>query len=69
MQSTSNCRQVVMKLELSRQIFENLSSIKFQENPSSGSGVGPWKYTDGHDEGNSRFRNFKRAYKEKWHVL
>jgi hypothetical protein len=40
-----------MKFELSRQIFEKVSNIKFHQNPSSGSQVVP----DEHDETNSRF--------------
>jgi len=64
-QSTSDRRQVVMKLEFSRRIFEKRSNIKFHENPSSGSGVGPWKRTDGHDKANSHFRNFVNATKMK----
>jgi len=46
-----------MKLEFSRQIFETPSSIKFLENPSSGSRVA-WERTDRHDEANSRFSQF-----------
>jgi len=36
-----------MKLEISRQIFEKYSNIKFHENPSSGSRVVPCGQTDG----------------------
>jgi hypothetical protein len=43
-----------MKLELSQQIFEQLSSIKFNENPSSGSRAVP----DRHDEANIHFSQF-----------
>jgi hypothetical protein len=39
-----------MKLELSREIFENYSCIKFHENPSSG--------TDRQDKAKSRFSEF-----------
>ena len=39
----------VMKLEFSRQSFEEYSNIKFHENPSS---------ADTHDEANSRFSQF-----------
>ena len=35
-----------MKLEFSRQIFEKNSDIKFNQNPSSGSGVVPCGQTD-----------------------
>jgi hypothetical protein len=33
--------QIFMKLEFSRHIFEKYSSMKFHENPSSGSRVAP----------------------------
>jgi len=39
---------ILMKTEFSRQIFEKYSSIRFQENPSSGSQVVPCRQTDGH---------------------
>jgi hypothetical protein len=39
-----------MKLELSLQIFEKYTNIKFQENPSSGSRVVPSGRTDGQME-------------------
>jgi len=58
MQSTGYSCQILMKLEFSRQIFENYSNIKFNENPSSGSWVVPFKRTDRHDEANSRFQQF-----------
>jgi hypothetical protein len=38
--------QILMKLEFSRQIFEEYSDIKFQENPSSGRRVVPCGETD-----------------------
>jgi len=49
-----------MKLEFSRQFFEEYSSIKFHENPSSGSLTVPCAgrtdgRTDRHDEAISRF--------------
>ena len=69
MQSTGDCRRVVMKLEYSLQIFEKHSNIKFHENPSSGSGDGPWKWADGHDGGNRRFSNFANAPKKKGDVF
>ena len=48
-----------MKLELSRQIFEKKSqSLKFHQNPSSGSRVVPYIQADGHAEANSRFSQF-----------
>jgi hypothetical protein len=46
-----------MKLEFSRQIFEKYSSIKFHENPSSGSRRtdGQAKQAGERDEANSHF--------------
>jgi len=46
-----------MKLDFSRQIFENSSDIEFHENPSSGSRVlyADRQKTDGRGEINSRF--------------
>ena len=44
-----------MKLELVRHIFENVSNIKFNQNPFSASRVAPCGETDGHDEATSRF--------------
>jgi len=35
-----------MKLEFPLHIFETYWNIKFNENPSSGSGVVPWAQTD-----------------------
>ena len=53
-----------MKLEFSRQISEQ-SSMKFHQNPSSGSGVVPCgrtdRWTDGYDEA---FHNFANAPKK-----
>jgi len=45
-------------LNLSEQIFEKSSNIKFHGNPSSGSRVVPCGQTDRHDEANSRFSQF-----------
>jgi len=59
---------ILMKLEFSRQIFEESSNIKFHENPSSWSRVVPWGLTDTNDEAKSRFSQFcetrlkKRTY-------
>ena len=43
-------------------VFRKILSIKYRENPSSGSQVVPCGYTDGrtdrHDEANSRFSQF-----------
>jgi len=47
-----------MKLEFSRQISEKYSDIKFHENPSSGSRVVIYGWTDGHDAANSRLSQF-----------
>ena len=48
---------ILMKLEFSRQIFEESSRIKFNQNHSSGSRVVLCGQTDGH-EANSRFSQF-----------
>ena len=42
-----------MKLEFS--FFSMYSNIKFHENQSSGTPVGPCGQTDGHDEANTHF--------------
>jgi len=58
--------QVVMKPELSRQIFEKYSSTKFHENPSSGSRVISCGWTDGHEDITKligAFRNFENVPK------
>ena len=47
--------QIVIKLELSQEIFEKYSNIKFHENLSSARRVVTWGQTDGHDETNSSF--------------
>ena len=39
--------QILIKLEISRQIFKKSSNIKFHENPSSGRRVVPCGRTDG----------------------
>jgi hypothetical protein len=46
-----------MKLEFSGQVLEKSSNIKFNENPSSGSGRMDVQ-TDKHDEANGRFSQF-----------
>jgi len=51
-----------MKLEFSRQTFENSPNIEFHELPSSGSQVVPCRRTDRHDEANSRFLQFFRTF-------
>jgi len=57
----SSC-PILMKHELSRQIFEKSSNIKFRENPSSGNRVVAWGQTEGrtdrHNEAKSRFSKF-----------
>jgi len=64
---------ILIHLELSRQIFENFSNIKFHENSSLGSQVVLCGEHDGrtdgrtdgktgrHDEPNNRFRNVLNA--------
>jgi hypothetical protein len=53
-----------MKLELSRQVFEKYSNIKFHEYSSGGSGVVPYGrtigQTDRRDEANSRSSLFRK---------
>ena len=44
--STRYSCPILMKLELSGQIFEKSSNIKFYANPSSGSRIIPWGQTD-----------------------
>ena len=53
-----------MKLDLSRQIFEKCSNIRFHQNPSSGSRV---FHADGHTDMTKTvvaFRNFANARKK-----
>ena len=47
MSSTRYSCYILMKLEFCRQIFKKYSNIKFRENPSIGSRVGPCGRTDG----------------------
>jgi len=47
-----------MKSEFLHRFSKNIQNIKFQENPSSGSGAVPCGRTDRHDEANSRFSQF-----------
>jgi hypothetical protein len=49
---------VLMTLEFFDSFFEKYSNAKLHENLSSGSRVHADRRTDGHDEANSRFRNF-----------
>jgi hypothetical protein len=69
----SNCYfiRILVKLEISRQLFEKYVNIKFHTNPSSGSTVVPCtdRWTDGHDETNilPAFRNVVQvANNETW---
>jgi hypothetical protein len=61
-----------MKPELPRQFFEKYTSIKFHENPSSGSQVTICgkkdRRTDRHDEANSRFSHLKSMGLERLQV-
>ena len=55
-----------MKLEFSRQIFEEYSNIKFHENPSSGNRVVPFEETDRQPDVTKlavAFRNFANVPK------
>jgi hypothetical protein len=46
METTRHCCQILIKLECSRQNFENYANIKLQENPSRGSRTGACGQTD-----------------------
>ena len=58
MQSARYACHVLMKLQFSRQDFEDYSDIKFHENPSSVSRLVPCGRAYKHDEANSRFSQF-----------
>ena len=62
MQSTRYFRQILIKREFSKQIFEKFSNIEFHENPSSGNRVvpfdRPYGLTDRHEEARSRFSQY-----------
>ena len=58
MWSTLYSCSILMKLEISQQIFIKTSNVKFHENPSSGCRVVPCGRTDRHNEANSRFSQF-----------
>ena len=65
MQNTRHSCQILMKLEFSRKILEKYSNIKFNENPSSGSGVAP-RGKNGQTDMTKlivAFRNFTKAPK------
>jgi hypothetical protein len=55
MYSTRYYCQILIQLELSRQIFEKYSNLKFREHPSSVSLVFRYGRTDSHDDANRRF--------------
>jgi hypothetical protein len=48
-----------MKLEVAQHMFEKYSNIKFHKNPSSESRGVTCGQTEGHDEANSRFSQFR----------
>jgi hypothetical protein len=52
-----------MKIEFSRQIFEKFSTVKFNENPSSGNCGRTEAQTDGHNKAVVAFRNFSNVPK------
>jgi hypothetical protein len=55
---------ILMKLEISRQIFEKYSSTKFQENATNGAELFRVDgQSDRHDQDNSRFSRFAKASK------
>jgi hypothetical protein len=67
-QSTRYSSLILITLEFSRSIFEKLSNIKFQENPSSGSRVVPCGQMDRQTKGWTAmtklmvaFRNFENV--------
>ena len=49
---------ILLKLEVSRQIFERSANVKFHQNSFTGSRVVPCGQTDGHDEDPNRFSEF-----------
>jgi hypothetical protein len=57
-QSVRYSCQILMKLELSLQIFERRYNIKTNADSFSGSRVVPCGQADGHYEANSRFSHF-----------
>jgi len=64
--STRYSCPILIKLEFSQQIFEKYSTIKFHENPSSGSRFFSCGQRDRQDEANSRFSQFfERALQRK----
>jgi hypothetical protein len=63
MYSTCDSCLILMKLEFSRQVFDKYSGIKFNENPSSGSQVIPYRWTDRMTNLIVAFCNFANAPK------
>jgi hypothetical protein len=66
--SSLYCRQILMKLEFSRHIFEKSTNIKFHGNPPSGSGVVSCGRTDRRKDMTKlivAFRNFVNAPKKR----
>jgi len=68
--------QILIKLELSRQICEIFTNIKFHENPSSGSRVVPCGHEDGLSAGQAdirklivTFRTFAYALNQSVNVM
>ena len=59
MESTRYSCGILMKLEISQHIFEKFSNIKFHQYLSSGSRVVPCGQTDGHDEADNGFSQFR----------
>ena len=49
---------ILMKLQLSQQIFEKYSNVKFNENPSIGSRVVPCEQRDRRGKAESHFSQF-----------
>jgi len=58
MTSTGCCCHVLMKIDISVQIFEEFSNIKHHDRRSSGTQVVLCGRTDGHDKANSHFSQF-----------
>ena len=54
MQSTRYSCKILMKLPISRPIFENPPNTKFHENPSHGSWGFPCRWTEGQTDGQTR---------------
>ena len=68
MYSTRYYCPILIKLILSRQIFEKYSNIKYCENPSNGSRVVPYGQTD-MTKLIVSFRNLKKARNSEYRVL